>query len=36
MMIAVRVAPVSLEFVVTRIKIKFGSNSANQRLLLYV
>ena len=37
MMIAVRVAPVSLQFVVTGIKIKFGSNSANnQRLLLYV
>ena len=32
MMIAVRVAPVSLEFVVTGIKNKFGSNSANQRL----
>lgn len=26
MMIAVRVAPVSLQFVVTGIKIKFGSN----------
>ena len=33
MMIAVRVrAPVSLQFVVTGIKNKFGSNSANQRL----
>ena len=35
MMIAVRVAPVSLEFVVTGIKNKFGSNSANQRLMLH-